>query len=127
MWVILSLYFGATLSNNTNYCKKCNTINDNYVAHALQCAKEGSMIQRHDSIRNEIKKIAQEAGYQCEIENRYNKDGERIQGRPGDVVIRQWDTSEEDLYIDVVISNTLSHTNIKQYKNKNINKKKKKN
>ena len=58
--------------------------------------------------------------------NTINEQGEIIEGRPGDLLIKNWDTNQEDLYIDVVVSNTLSDTNVKKCKQKNINKKKEK-
>ena len=50
--------------------------------HALQCAVEVRMIQIHDSIRNELANIAKDAGYECQIEQKYNEEGEIIEGRP---------------------------------------------
>ena len=126
MHVLLSLYLGAPIIAKEQKCMKCNKICDIYGSHALQCSKQGHVIKRHDYVRDVFAQMIEEAGFEVKIEQRYDNNGERIDGRPGDVLIKHWTNDGTDLYIDIVISNTISQSNIHNSRKLNINQRKEK-
>ena len=121
MHVLLSLYLGAPIGAKEQKCMKCNKICDIYGSHALQCSKDGHVIKRHDYVRDRLAQMIEDAGFEVQIEQRYDSNSERIDGRPGDILIKHWKNDGTDLYIDIVISNTISQSNIHNSKNTNIN------
>jgi hypothetical protein len=71
-YILLSLYLGAPLTNKPTICKRCNTEQDIYGHHSLSCKFGKFNIQRHNNIRNQLKKFLDAANYNTKIEMNYN-------------------------------------------------------
>jgi hypothetical protein len=118
-YTLLSLYLGAPLLHNDTLCKRCNQELDKHGYHALSCKYGPNAIQRHNRLRDLIQKFCQDAGFQTEIEVKYQKQlspqEQKVDGVPGDILVKQWfDTTYKDAYMDVVVSNIFMKTYLKK-------------
>ena len=97
---------------------------DKYGHHALSCPGKGLMTKRHDAICDKFYDYCVMAKLDVEKEQRYKDDGNngkiRIQGRPGDIKIKNYFTAStiprnsnhRDLYVDFSIVNIFADTYI---------------
>ena len=69
--------------------------------HQVGCSKRGSLIMRHDSIRDLLRQELENLGYTVQIERNAGSDDK---SRPGDLKILRWKNGR-DLYIDCSVIN----------------------
>ena len=115
MYYAMKLFLGLSFTTGPVKCKGCdNKICDEMGIHALQCPALMATY-RHDPLCDLLNNIIKQAGYQTIQEARYNMDDNgnkiRIQQRPGDIKILNFDNNIDtddkmrDVYLDLVVGN----------------------
>ena len=80
--------------------------------HALHCKNKNHCIQRHNSLRNILKKYFEKAGYECHIEEKMHEDS-NVKGIPGDLMVSNWDSQNENTYFDLAVVNVNAKSYVK--------------
>ena len=124
--ILKNLVLGSKITNKTNNkCSLCKAEMCQFGDHALSCPMNGMMTIRHDSICDKLYDYLYQAGFEVEKEQRYDidKDGNktRIQGRPGDVKIKNFFTNanlpseykSRDLFVDITCVNIFAQSYLK--------------
>ena len=120
LFVLLSLILGVKINENEYKCNGCGLMADGFGYHALSCyGSDGkALFRRHDLLCDKLGKWLKDSGYKIIKEQRYHKNNgniERIIGRPGDIVIKNfaWDDEEPmDTYIDITIGNIFARSHL---------------
>ena len=84
--VIASFWLGIPLINSHTKCRLCNKIIDSFGAHTITCNYGGSLVKRHNYIRNFLYRKCRQAGYIVELEKKHVcvKDG----SKPADIWVQ---------------------------------------
>ena len=107
--IIMSRYLGVPINTKPTICLKCGDECDIYGTHALHCKHKNHCIQRHNSLRNILKKYFEKAGYDCQIEEKMAENN-NVKGVPGDLKVFNWDSKHESTYFDVSVINVNAKT-----------------
>ena len=83
-------------------CLACGLTMDVFGDHALQCAKNGSLIKRHNAIVQVLSNFAIESGFK--VTNELGSGVGTSAERCGDVIIHDY-SSGGDLFIDAMVGN----------------------
>ncbi len=84
--IIASFWLGIPLVHEFTKCRYCGVTVDKFGAHTITCNKGGSLVKRHNYIRNFLYRKCKQAGYMCELEKKHidSVDGKK----PADIWIQ---------------------------------------
>jgi hypothetical protein len=86
-------------------CHQCNKTMTSDPEHALQCAKNGDLIRRHNAIRDTVARYCRESGFSAKLEEPNLLEDSQL--RPADVFVPIYGDESRPLALDVSITNTI--------------------